>query len=103
MVPLRPPQRPLSKTREIEAGLWAALRTLEESASIARRLAEGSRRLGASSVVRRFEARQAGAAERADLIRQALRAISDLESPGPTAEAVADEPRQGEHPRLDPV
>jgi two-component system, chemotaxis family, protein-glutamate methylesterase/glutaminase len=91
------------KTREIEAGLWAALRTLEESASIARRLAERSRRLGASSVVRRFEARQAGAAERADLIRQALRAISDLESPGPTAEAVADEPRQGEHPRLDPV
>jgi two-component system, chemotaxis family, protein-glutamate methylesterase/glutaminase len=93
------------KTREIEAGLWAALRTLEESASISRRLADRSRGTGTPSVVRRFEERQAGAAERADLIRQALRAISELEGPGPAPapEVVPAEPRHGEHPHLDPV
>lgn len=66
------------KTAELEAGLWAALRSLEESASISKRLAERSRRSGSAALARRFQERQDDVAQRADLVRQALQSLSEL-------------------------
>jgi two-component system, chemotaxis family, protein-glutamate methylesterase/glutaminase len=60
------------KGYELEAALWAAVRTLEETASVSRRLAERSREAGATAAARRFEARQTDAARRADIVRQAI-------------------------------
>jgi two-component system chemotaxis response regulator CheB len=72
------------KTGELEAGLWAALRALEESASMAKRLADRARRSGAAAVVKRFEDRGADAAERADVVRQAIHSLTDGGAAPPT-------------------
>jgi two-component system chemotaxis response regulator CheB len=75
----------------LEAALWAAVRTLEETATLSRRLAERSRKQGAAAAARRFDERQADAAKRADLVRQAIDAFS--ESLNETTEAaLADQP-----------
>jgi two-component system, chemotaxis family, protein-glutamate methylesterase/glutaminase len=63
------------KGGQLEAALWAAIRTLDETATVARRMAERSRANGAAAAARRFEARQADAAERADMVRQAIGAF----------------------------
>jgi len=60
---------------ELEAALWAAVRTLEESASVSGRLAERSRENGATAAGRRFAARQVDAARRADIVRQAIQSL----------------------------
>jgi len=60
------------KGQELEAALWAAARTLEETATVSGRLARRSRDNGAAAAARRFEARQTDAARRADLVRQAI-------------------------------
>jgi len=62
----------------LEAALWAAIRSLEESASLARRLARDARARGAAATARRFEARELEAAQRADLIRTALLRLSEI-------------------------
>jgi two-component system, chemotaxis family, protein-glutamate methylesterase/glutaminase len=72
---------------ELEAALWAAVRTLEESASVSRRLAERSRMGGAESAARRFEARQVDAARRADIVRQAIETFDGDEPVNRTTEA----------------
>lgn len=71
---------------KLEAALWAAIRSLEESASLARRLANSARGRGAITTAQRFEARERDAAERADLVRSAIMVLTD----------VADLPRVGE-------
>jgi two-component system, chemotaxis family, protein-glutamate methylesterase/glutaminase len=71
----------------LEAALWAAIRSLEESASLARRLADGARQRRAEATARRFDAREQEAAERADLIRSAILTLSDLEETPPIGEA----------------
>lgn len=76
------------KTTELEAGLWAALRTLEESASVAKRLADRSRANGSTTMTRRFQRRQSDAAERADLVRQALQSLTELTEIGEPREEV---------------
>jgi two-component system chemotaxis response regulator CheB len=76
------------KTTELEAGLWAALRTLEESASIAKRLADRSRANGSPTMMRRFQERQNDAAQRADLVRQALQSLYELAENGHAREEV---------------
>lgn len=76
-----------TKGTELEAALWAALRALEEEATVSGRLAVRSRESGAPLAARRFETRQGNAAQRADLIRQALASIgrvSDEEAPQST-------------------
>lgn len=74
------------KAQDLEAALWTAARTLEETATISGKLADRSRRAGASSAARRFEARQADAARRADVVRQAIESFEDtLEAPTETA------------------
>ena len=70
----------------LEAGLWAAIRALEESASLARRLANGARQRGAVATAARFDAREVEAAERADLIRSAILTLSDLDETPDIAE-----------------
>lgn len=59
----------------LESALWTAVRTLEETATLSRRLADRSRGSGAVAAARRFEARQVDAARRADLVRQAIGAL----------------------------
>jgi two-component system, chemotaxis family, protein-glutamate methylesterase/glutaminase len=56
----------------IEAGLWAALRSLEERAALARRLAARFRTRGRRSVAERFERQANAAVEQGLAIRQAL-------------------------------
>jgi two-component system chemotaxis response regulator CheB len=60
------------KSTELEAALWAALRSLEETADASRRLAQRARCKGSAGAARRFGERQTDAARRADVIRQAL-------------------------------
>jgi len=64
---------------KLEAALWAAIRSLEESASLARRLANSARDRGATNTAQRFEQRERDAAERADLIRSAIMTLTDVE------------------------
>jgi two-component system, chemotaxis family, protein-glutamate methylesterase/glutaminase len=71
----------------LEAALWAAIRSLEETASLSRRLANDARQRGAETTARRFDDRERGAAERADLIRSAILSLSEYEDTPPIAEA----------------
>jgi two-component system, chemotaxis family, protein-glutamate methylesterase/glutaminase len=82
----------------LEAALWAAVRSLEESASLARRLSQGARGRGAMKTAERFESRERDAAERADLVRAAILSLSNLEVTPRIAEAepVATEDEQNE-------
>jgi len=69
----------------IESALWSALRALEESAALARRMAERSQRSQQPLVATRFHERAAEAEANAALLRQLL-----LKSePKPTTERVA--------------
>jgi two-component system chemotaxis response regulator CheB len=56
----------------LEDALWVALRALEESASLARRLAERAQSRGHQFGYERFREQEEGALARADLIRQVL-------------------------------
>jgi len=93
---------------KLEAALWAAIRSLEESATLSRRLAIQARDRGAVRTARRFDEREREAAERADLIRSAILSLSDLEELPSIGEAepVASEddarrPYALEHPPAD--
>lgn len=55
-----------------EEALWSALKTLEESARLSKRLAEKERQLGHTWIAARFKQREADARERADTIRKVL-------------------------------
>jgi two-component system, chemotaxis family, protein-glutamate methylesterase/glutaminase len=59
------------QSEALEAALWVALRSLEERAALARRLAEPARRRGHSITATRFE-------EQADEAQQAARLVRDL-------------------------
>jgi two-component system chemotaxis response regulator CheB len=59
------------QSEALEAALWVALRSLEERATLARRLAEPARRRGHSITATRFE-------EQADEAQQAARLVRDL-------------------------
>jgi two-component system chemotaxis response regulator CheB len=63
----------------LEAALWAAIRSLEESASLARRLANDATRRGSRATARKFFEREREAAERADVVRSAILAIGGLD------------------------
>lgn len=56
----------------LEGALWAAVRTLEESAALARRMANRARQRNNRRTAEHFEARAQEDAQRADLVRQAL-------------------------------
>lgn len=56
----------------LETALWMALNTLEESASLSRRMMENSRERGHEMIARRFEDKVREAEQRAEVIRQVL-------------------------------
>ncbi len=74
----------------IEEAMWAALKTLEEQASISRKMAEQSRRNGHTLMARRFEERQKQAEKRIDLLMSALQK-SETAIPIPQEDEVRQE------------
>jgi len=60
------------QSEALEAALWVALRSLEERAALARRLAEPARRRGYSITATRFEEQAAEAQQAARLLRDLL-------------------------------
>jgi two-component system chemotaxis response regulator CheB len=72
---------------KLESALWTAIRSLEESASLARRLAIQARDRGSFALAQRFEDREQDAAERADLVRSALLAFTELQALPEVAQA----------------
>jgi two-component system chemotaxis response regulator CheB len=77
----------------IEEALWTALRTLEESASLAARLRDRAAVRGQEHLERRFDARHAGARERADRIRSLIEGKTD---PADTRRGTDEDERQFE-------
>ncbi|HZU68462.1 MAG TPA: chemotaxis protein CheB [Ktedonobacteraceae bacterium] len=61
-----------AQAEQVEDALWAALKTLEESANLSRNLAQQARERGQDWLVQRFEQRVREAEHRAGLIRSAL-------------------------------
>jgi two-component system chemotaxis response regulator CheB len=61
-----------AQNEQLEEALWSAMKTLEENADLARRLAEDQRGRGHLWMVSRFEERAREAHERSDLIRRVL-------------------------------
>jgi two-component system chemotaxis response regulator CheB len=67
------PQSVLAEQSEaLETALWVALKTLEESASLSRRLAAQARGRNHSTIAARFEERIAESEQRAGIIRNVL-------------------------------
>ena len=62
----------IQQSEALEAALWIALRTLEERAALARRLAEPARRRGHSITATRFEEQATEAQQAARLVRNLL-------------------------------
>jgi two-component system, chemotaxis family, protein-glutamate methylesterase/glutaminase len=80
----------------VEDALWTALRTLEESASLAGRVRDRAASRGDQGMAHRFEARRAGAEARAGRIRRLLKGLPPDDTAGEDegvadARAVADE------------
>jgi two-component system chemotaxis response regulator CheB len=61
-----------AQDEQLESALWAALKTLEESASLSRRLARQASERGQKWLARRFEEKLRDAEQRAITIRQVL-------------------------------
>jgi two-component system chemotaxis response regulator CheB len=60
------------QSEALETALWVALKTLQESADISRRLAQHSRMSGQNRVAKRFDAKLQEAEQRIMLIKRAL-------------------------------
>ena len=61
-----------AQSDRLEEALWSALKTLEESARLSKRLAENERRRGHEWMSGRFDEREKDARERAEVIRRVL-------------------------------
>lgn len=61
-----------AQDEQLEAALWAALKTLEENASLSRRLAQQASERGQGWLARRFEEKSHDAEQRTITIRQVL-------------------------------
>jgi two-component system, chemotaxis family, protein-glutamate methylesterase/glutaminase len=62
----------VEQSEQIEDAFWAALRALEESASLARRMAEHAQDRGQNHVAQRFQDQAANAEARADVVRKVI-------------------------------
>jgi two-component system chemotaxis response regulator CheB len=60
----------------LEEALWSALKTLEESAALSKRLATTERERGHKWMMKRFEEREVEARERAEVIRKVLARVN---------------------------
>ena len=61
-----------AQNEQLEAALWTALKTLEESASLAKRMAQRAQNRGQDWLTRRFQQQSHNAEQRAITIRQVL-------------------------------
>ena len=61
-----------AQSEGVEEALWAALKTLEESVSLSRRLADQARERGQDWLAQRFEEKLQDAVQRAEMIRSVL-------------------------------
>jgi two-component system chemotaxis response regulator CheB len=61
-----------AQSEVLEEALWSALKTLEESALLSKRLASSERERGHKWMMKRFQEREAEARERAEVIRKVL-------------------------------
>jgi two-component system chemotaxis response regulator CheB len=77
--------------QSLETALWSALKTLEESARLAHRLAENESARGHAWLVKRFRDREIEARDRAEVIRRFLR-----DEPGESASVREEESTQSE-------
>jgi two-component system chemotaxis response regulator CheB len=73
------------QSEDLEAALWVALRSLEERAALARRLAEPARRRGHSITATRFEEQATEAQQAARLVRNLLLDRGSLATAWPLA------------------
>jgi two-component system chemotaxis response regulator CheB len=80
------------QSEALEAALWIALRTLEERAALARRLAEPARRRGHSITATRFEEQAAEAQQAARLVRDLLLDRGSLTTGWPVTDHRPSEP-----------
>jgi two-component system chemotaxis response regulator CheB len=77
------PETLLSEQSEaLEGALWAALRALEENASLAGRMAARSQGFGHSHAAARFREREKDATEHAVVIREILIGRTEVQQPG---------------------
>jgi two-component system chemotaxis response regulator CheB len=60
------------QTEVVEGALWAAMRALEEGASLSRRMADKAKKRGNSLVAKRFEESAEGKMEQAHLLRKLI-------------------------------
>jgi two-component system, chemotaxis family, protein-glutamate methylesterase/glutaminase len=65
----------------LEEALWSAVKTLEESARLSRRLAAAERQRGHGWLVERFEEKEKDSRERAEVIRRFLLRAMDASKP----------------------
>src|SRR5207302_8798628 len=78
-----------AQVEQLEDALWTALKTLEENASLSRRMAKRASERGQKSLARNYEERVHSAEQRARIIQQVLQ----KERPGGAPEAsIAQEP-----------
>lgn len=62
----------LEQNEAVENALWAAMRALEEGASLARRMAENSQKRGHARLALRFREREKGKMEQAEVLRRLI-------------------------------
>jgi two-component system chemotaxis response regulator CheB len=60
------------QTNGVEAAMWSALRALEESATLQRRIAERARKNNHEAIAARFEAKAVEAEDKARIVRDAI-------------------------------
>ena len=69
------------QTETVESAMWSALRTLEERAAMAHRMATRLRARGSKRAAGRFEGQAGLAIQQAVVIREALQHIAALDEP----------------------
>ena len=65
-----------AQSEVLEEALWGALKTLEESATLSRRLAATERERGHRWLMKRFQERESEARQRAEVIRKVLAGVN---------------------------
>jgi two-component system chemotaxis response regulator CheB len=71
-----------AQSEQLETALWAALKTLEENASLSKRIAQQARRRGQEWLARSFEEKSRAAEQRAVTIREVLKKEEPDQPPG---------------------
>jgi len=85
----------LEQSTALEAALWAAVRSLQERATLAEELAERSRARGGRLSAARFDERAAEARERSELIRESLLSVTEGQDEATVGEVDGGERTEG--------